>query len=77
MTFIGFRDATAIKLIYKTGIRIRTLGELRELDIYFKNLCLSLDDSILKNHKFSKLPIDEELALIAAYSFLGRMWNSF
>lgn len=61
-TFIGFRDAAAIKLMYKTGIRIRTLGELRERHIDFENLCLNLDGSTLKNHKFLKLPIDTELA---------------
>lgn len=61
-TFIGFRDACAVKLMYKTGIRIRTLGELRERHIDFENLCLNLDGSTLKNHKFLKLPIDEEVA---------------
>lgn len=61
-SFVGFRDAVAIKLMYKTGIRIRTLGELRERHIDFENLCLNLDGSTLKNHKFLKLPIDDELA---------------
>ena len=60
-TFIGFRDACAIKLMYKSGIRIRTLGELRERHIDFENMCLNLDGSILKNHKFLKLPIDMEV----------------
>ncbi|MFJ7407576.1 MULTISPECIES: tyrosine-type recombinase/integrase [unclassified Lysinibacillus] len=61
-TFIGFRDACAVKLMFKTGIRIRTLGELRERHIDFENLCLNLDGSTLKNHKFLKLPIDNEVA---------------
>jgi len=56
-TFIGFRDAAAIKVMYKTGIRIRTLGELRERHIDFENLCLNLDGSTLKNHKFLQLLI--------------------
>lgn len=60
-TFIGFRDACAIKVMYKTGIRIRTLGELRERHIDFENFYFNLDGSTLKNHKFLKLPIDEEL----------------
>lgn len=60
-TFIGFRDAAAVKLMYKTGIRIRTLGELRERHIDFESLSLNLDGSTLKNHKFLKLPLDEEL----------------
>lgn len=61
-TFIGFRDACAVMVMYKTGIRIRTLGELRERHIDFTNLCLNLDGSTLKNHKFLKLPITQELA---------------
>lgn len=61
-TFIGFRDAVAIQLMYKTGIRIRTLGELRERHIDFENLYLNLDGSTLKNHNFLKLPITKELA---------------
>ncbi|MFC9542726.1 tyrosine-type recombinase/integrase [Lysinibacillus sp. NPDC056959] len=60
--FIGFRDACAVKLLYKTGIRMRMLGELRERHIDFENLCLNLDGSALKNHKFLKLPITKELA---------------
>lgn len=61
-TFIGFRDMAAIKLMYTTGIRIRTLGELRETHIDFESLNLNLDGSTLKNHKFLKLPINEEIA---------------
>lgn len=47
--------------MYITGIRIRTLGELRERHIDFVNLCLNLDGSMMKNHKFLKLPIDPKL----------------
>jgi integrase len=61
-TFIGFRDTCAILVLYRTGIRIRTLGELTERHIDFKNLYLNMDGVILKNHKFLRLPIDKELA---------------
>lgn len=61
-TFIGFRDSVAILTLFKTGVRIRTLGEIRERHIDFENLFLNLDGAILKNHKFLKLPIDKELA---------------
>lgn len=61
-TFIGFRDTVAILTMYKTGIRIQTLGELKERHIDYENLFLNLDGSLLKNHKFLKLPIDQELA---------------
>ena len=59
--FIGYRDSCSVKLMYKTGIRIRTLGELSERHLDFKNKCLNLDGSTLKNHKFLKLPIDDEI----------------
>lgn len=61
-TFIGFRDTVAILLMYKTGIRIRTLGELRERHIDFDNKMLNLEGAVLKNHDYLKLPIDEQLA---------------
>jgi len=61
-TFIGFRDTVAILTLYRTGIRIRTLGELTERHIDFENLYLNMDGTILKNHKFLRLPIDKELA---------------
>ncbi|MGE6488940.1 tyrosine-type recombinase/integrase [Paenisporosarcina sp. NPDC076898] len=61
-TFIGFRDTVAILTLFKTGVRIRTLGEIRERHIDFDNLFLNLDGSIIKNHNFLKLPIDRELA---------------
>lgn len=66
-TFIGFRDTVAILTMYKTGIRIQTLGELKERHIDYENLSLNLDGSILKNHKFLKLPIDQELADLLKY----------
>lgn len=61
-TFIGFRDSIAILVLYRTGIRIRTLGELRERHIDFNNLTLDLDGQTMKNREYLKLPIDDELA---------------
>lgn len=61
-TFIGFRDTVAVMTLFKTGIRIRTLGELKERHIDFENNFLNLDGAIIKNHKFLKLPIDNQLA---------------
>ncbi len=61
-TFIGFRDSMAILVLYRTGIRIRTLGELRERHIDFDKLTLNLDGQTLKSRDYLKLPIDEELA---------------
>ncbi|MGI2326415.1 tyrosine-type recombinase/integrase [Planococcus sp. YIM B11945] len=61
-TFIGLRDAVAIITLFKTGIRINTLGQLEEKHIDFDTLTLNLDGSILKNHKMLQLPIDEQMA---------------
>lgn len=60
--FVRFRDALAIKLMYRTGIRIKTFAELRECHVDIEILCLSLYGTTLKNHKFLKWPIDDELA---------------
>ncbi|MCA1011459.1 tyrosine-type recombinase/integrase [Halobacillus halophilus] len=60
-TFIGLRDAVAVLTIYKTGVRINTLGQLEESHIDFENKLLSMDGEILKNHKILKLPLDDEL----------------
>ncbi|MFG3613183.1 tyrosine-type recombinase/integrase [Rummeliibacillus stabekisii] len=61
-SFIGFLDSVAILLMYKTGIRIRTLGELRERHIDLENKALDLDGAVLKNREYLKLPIDDQLA---------------
>lgn len=61
-SFVGLRDAVAIITLFKTGIRINTLGQLEEKHIDFDNLSLNLDGSILKNHKLLQLPIDEQMA---------------
>ena len=61
-TFVGFRDACAILLMYRTGLRINTLGELREKHIDFDNLELALDGRIMKGRSLLKLPIDEQIA---------------
>ncbi|XRD24246.1 site-specific integrase [Lysinibacillus fusiformis] len=60
-TFIGLRDATAILTMYKTGIRINTLGQLGESHIDWENQMLVLNGAILKNHQMLKLPLDEQL----------------
>lgn len=60
-TFIGLRDVTAILTMYKTGVRINTLGQLRESHIDWGNKVLVLDGAILKNHQVLKLPIDDQL----------------
>jgi site-specific recombinase XerD len=60
-TFIGLRDAVAILTLYKTGVRINTLGQIRETHVDFANSVLNLEGSIMKNHKNIKLPLDDQL----------------
>lgn len=60
-TFIGLRDVTAILTMYKTGIRINTLGQLEVKHIDFDNKVLVLNGAILKNHQLLKLPLDDQL----------------
>ncbi|MCE7793442.1 tyrosine-type recombinase/integrase [Salipaludibacillus sp. CUR1] len=60
-TFIGLRDAVAVLTLYRTGVRINTLGQLHENNIDFENKLLWMDGTILKNHKSQKLPLDDEL----------------
>ncbi|WP_242057230.1 tyrosine-type recombinase/integrase [Pseudalkalibacillus hwajinpoensis] len=77
-TFIGLRDTVAILMMYKTGIRIRTIGELLEQHIDFDNLCLNLDGSIMKNHNYLKLPIDDELAnMLKALIYMNSRIRSY
>lgn len=61
-TFVGFRDTVAILLMYKTGLRITTVGELRERHIDFRTNTIDLDGVVLKNRDTLKLPIDDQLA---------------
>lgn len=60
-SFIGLRDAVAILTMYRTGVRIKTLGQLEEHHIDIVNLTLNLNGSIQKNHKTLQLPIDKQL----------------
>ncbi|MEX3744751.1 hypothetical protein [Lysinibacillus xylanilyticus] len=56
-TFIGLRDVTAILTMYKTGIRIYTLGQLNERHIDWENKVLVLDGAVLKNHQLNRLTV--------------------
>lgn len=60
-TFIGARDYIAITVLYKTGIRINTLGLLEERHIDFANKALNCTGDIMKNHNSLILPIDDKL----------------
>ena len=60
-SFVGLRDAVAVLTLYKTGVRINTLGQIQEKHINFDEMVVNLDGAILKNHEFLKLPFDEQM----------------
>ncbi|MGE7849548.1 site-specific integrase [Bacillus paramycoides] len=59
--FIQLRDAVAVLVMFKTGIRINTLTQLEERHIDFDNNVLNLEGSIMKNHQQIKLPFDKQV----------------
>lgn len=65
-TFIGFRDVCILLVLYRTGIRVNTLVEMREEHIDFANKELALSADIMKNHKNLRLPLDDELLELLA-----------
>lgn len=65
-SFIELRDAVAVLLMYKTGIRINTLSQLEERHINLNENVLMLDGSIMKNHQSLKLPFNELLGNLLA-----------
>jgi integrase/recombinase XerD len=60
--FVELRDATAILLMYQTGIRIGTLTNLKTKHIDIDAQTLKIDGGILKNHQSIHLPFDDTLA---------------
>lgn len=63
-TFSGFRDSIAILLLYKSGIRIKTLGLLREKNIDFESKTLILPGEIMKSHRTLMLPLDDDICAL-------------
>lgn len=63
-SYSGLRDSIAILLLYKSGIRIKTLGALREQNIDFDNMLLKLEGEIMKSHKPLILPLDHEMCTL-------------
>lgn len=55
--FVELRDATAIMLMYQTGIRIATIAGLENKHLDLEGGYLNLTADIMKNHKPFKTPI--------------------
>jgi integrase/recombinase XerD len=60
--FVELRDATAILLMYQTGIRVGTLTQLESKHVIFGENMLRIDGGIIKNHESIYLPFDDVLA---------------
>jgi integrase/recombinase XerD len=60
--FVQLRDATAILLMYQTGIRVGTLARLENKHVNFETNLLKIDGGIIKNHESIFLPFDDVLA---------------
>lgn len=60
--FLDLRDATAILLMYQTGIRVGTLAQLEHKHVDLDAKVLSVDGGIIKNHESIYLPFDDALA---------------
>lgn len=60
--FFELRDAVAILLMYRTGIRNSTMMLVRERNFSFSENIIYFDGEIMKNHKKLALPIDDQLS---------------
>lgn len=65
-TFVGFRNAAAIILMLKTGIRSATLERLRESHIDFDNTVLKISAEALKSREPIHLPVDQDTMMLLA-----------
>lgn len=59
--YFELRDAVAVLLMYKTGIRSATMSQLKEEHLDLDNLLLRLSGDIMKNRQSLILPIDSQL----------------
>jgi len=59
--FVELRDATAILLMYQTGIRIGTLTQLETKHVNLEDQILRIDGGLIKNHQSIYLPFDDVL----------------
>ncbi|MCM3732368.1 tyrosine-type recombinase/integrase [Fictibacillus nanhaiensis] len=59
--FVELRDATAVLLMYQTGIRVGTLSKLQSKHIDLDAQMLKMDGGIIKNHQSLYVPFDNTL----------------
>ncbi|WP_391202298.1 tyrosine-type recombinase/integrase [Psychrobacillus sp. L4] len=59
--FLDLRNATAVLLMYRCGLRIGTIARMNEKQIDFVYQRLQLDGEVMKNHNGSILHVDEQM----------------
>ena len=59
--FIHFRDAVAVLTIFKCGLRMSTLIQLKESNFDFEEKMVTIEGDLMKGRDVLKLPIDDEL----------------
>jgi site-specific recombinase XerD len=59
--FVQLRDATAILMLFQTGIRLSTISQLEERHVDIDAGILRIDGGLLKNHEQIHLPFDNAL----------------
>ncbi|NIK11150.1 tyrosine-type recombinase/integrase [Alkalibacillus almallahensis] len=57
--FVQLRDAAAVMVMYRTGIRLRTLCQLKESHVDLTHNQLEIDGGLIKNHESMMLPFDD------------------
>lgn len=62
--FFQLRDATAVLLIWNTGIRAKTVSQLRMQDIDLEQQLMTCPGGIMKNHKQLVMPLPDQLTEI-------------
>lgn len=62
--FLDLRNAVAILIMYRCGLRIGTLARMKETHVNLDDKKLELDGEVMKNHKGLIVPIDEQTAYL-------------
>ena len=60
--FVQLRDATAVLVMYQTGLRVGTLAKLRHQNVDLGAKLLRVGGELVKNHDSLYLPFDDVLA---------------
>ncbi|WP_192797353.1 tyrosine-type recombinase/integrase [Psychrobacillus glaciei] len=59
--FLELRNVTVVLLMYRCGLRIGTIVRMKGQQVDFVYQRLQLDEEVMKNHKGSILPVDEQM----------------